>query len=202
MAKVLKLVSLLLDYPTSNIQALMPSFKEVVDHKLSLDSKSRKRLNDFIDHYQKEDLLTWQQEYTQVFDYSPATSLYLFDHVYGDSRQRGMAMVNLKMMYEDEGLHLSDAELPDYLPVFLEFLGETQTEESACNHLAEVKEVVEKITKSLKEGNSKYAELLEIILALASRGVATPFKAVTHSDEIKKACDGCLLNEQRAFINE
>ena len=202
MAKVLKLVSLMLDYPTSDIQALMPSFKEVVDHQYNLDSKSRKRLIDFINYYQQTNLSTWQQEYTQVFDYSPSTSLYLFDHVYGDSRQRGMAMVNLKMMYEDEGLHLSDSELPDYLPVFLEFLSETQSEESACNHLAEVKEVVEKIAKSLKEGNSRYAELLEIILAFASRGVATPFKAVTHSDEIKKACDGCLLNEQRAFINE
>ncbi len=202
MAKVLKLVSLMLDYPTSDIQALMPSFKEAIDHQYNLDSKSRKRLIDFINHYQQTNLSTWQQEYTQVFDYSPSTSLYLFDHVYGDSRQRGMAMVNLKMMYEDEGLHLSDSELPDYLPVFLEFLGETQSETNACNHLAEVKEVVEKIAKSLKEGNSKYAELLEIILAFASRGVATPFKAVTHSDEIKKACDGCLLNEQRAFINE
>lgn len=196
MEKSLKLLSLLLDYPSAEIQQGLPSFIDYMNEDNSLDRKQRKKVISFMEGYLNKPLLEWQQEYTQVFDYTPAASLYLFDHIHGESRQRGAAMVNLKLMYEEEGLELSANELPDYLPVFLDFLGETKSMKQAADYLAEVKDVLNDICKSLNKSDSGYEILLKCLLAIAAKGKASECPADSYSDELSKACAGCLFNQE------
>ncbi|MGL5785858.1 MAG: nitrate reductase molybdenum cofactor assembly chaperone [Bacteroidales bacterium] len=196
MEKSLKLLSILLDYPTAEVQHALVSFIDFLNNDTSIEKKQRKRVIAFMDMYRNKPLLEWQQEYTQVFDYTPSASLYLFDHIHGESRQRGAAMVNLKLMYEDEGLELSANELPDYLPVFLAFLGETKSMKQAADYLAEVKDVLEDILKSLEKSESNYQYLLKCLLSIASKGKASEHPADSYSDELSKACAGCLFNQE------
>ena len=72
-----------------------------------------------------------QERYVLLFDRTRSLSLHLFEHVYGESRDRGQAMVDLKQLYEQHGLFMSSSELPDYLPLFLEFLSAVPETQSA-----------------------------------------------------------------------
>ncbi|MDR5663902.1 nitrate reductase molybdenum cofactor assembly chaperone, partial [Burkholderia cenocepacia] len=101
----------------------------------------RAGLDRFFAYVRERDLLTLQENYVGLFDRGRATSLYLFEHVHGESRDRGQAMVDLLQMYERHGLFLNPGELPDYLPVFLEYLSRLPAPD-ACKLLAETGEIL------------------------------------------------------------
>lgn len=202
MDKCLKLISILLDYPSAKVQDSLPSLEAYLSMNNTLSSKSKSKINKFIKNFCHMPLLEWEQMYTHIFDYTPSASLYMFDHIYGDSKQRGMAMVNLKMMYEDEGLILKNSELPDYLPVYLDFLGSTKDAITSRDYLAEVIEVLNELLKNLNKAESPYALLVEVLIKeYASKGTASDFKDAGPSDAIQMACSGCNLHQSNINID-
>jgi nitrate reductase delta subunit len=106
--------------------------------------------------------------YVELFDRGRATSLYLFEHVHGDSRDRGPAMIDLGQMYAKAGLLLKPDELPDYLPVMLEFIS-TQPRREARNFLDEIGHLLNAIFAALQVRGSAYASVLGALLDMAGR---------------------------------
>lgn len=195
MLRTYKILSILLDYPTEETISLLPQIMPEVEEEKLLNRVSLRNMLTFIEAVEDLDLLDWKEKYTAQFDYASATSLYLFDHVYGDSRKRGMALVDLKQLYASEGMEIASRELPDYLPVLLEFIAYTQTHQQGADLLAEASSVLQKIEAKLKEGNSPYHYLLTILLYLASKGNAQP---LTEEDKVElehmRACEACFYN--------
>jgi len=115
---------------------------------------------------QGQDLLELEAEYVAVFDRGRATSLHLFEHVHGDSRERGPAMIDLGQTYAKAGLILAEGELPDYLPAVLEFVS-TQPPRGARAFLGETAHILNAIFGALQQRRSAYACVLGALLELA-----------------------------------
>lgn len=148
-----------------------------------------------IDELQAADLMDSEAAYVDTFDRGRAASLNLFEHVHGDSRDRGQAMVDLLTMYQQQGLALSVADLPDFLPVFLEFLS-LLDEQDAREQLQEVQHLVETIGATLRRRASPYAAAFQALLRLAGARhpeqllalkVGAPVEEDTSPDAIDKA---------------
>jgi nitrate reductase delta subunit len=114
----------------------------------------------------RRDALENEAEYVALFDRGRATSLHLFEHVHGDSRDRGPAMIDLAQTYEKAGLYLAEGELPDYLPAVLEFVS-TQPPPEARAFLSEMAHIFNAIFAALQKHESPYASVLGALLELA-----------------------------------
>ncbi|MBK8545617.1 MAG: nitrate reductase molybdenum cofactor assembly chaperone [Caulobacteraceae bacterium] len=112
-----------------------------------------------------QDLYEAQARYVDLFDRTRSLSLQLYEHVHGESRDRGQAMVELLKLYSSRGLELTAKELPDHLPVFLEFLSMLPTDEAAAL-LGEAAHVLEALRERLKKRRSPYARVFDILVAL------------------------------------
>jgi nitrate reductase molybdenum cofactor assembly chaperone NarJ/NarW len=134
--KIFQVVSLLLDYPTEDLVAAQHDLLEVV-RASTLDANIKSQLSDFITSRCNSDLMDWQSDYDGLFERGRSLSLLLFEHIHGESRDRGQAMVNLLDQYKQAGLDLDKKELPDYIPLYLEFLS-TQGEENGQIGLEEI----------------------------------------------------------------
>lgn len=117
-----------------------------------------------------EDLLDAQAAYSELFDRGRATSLLLFEHVHGESRDRGQAMVDLLAQYERHGLILDSRELPDHLPLYLEYLAQLPQEE-ALRGLRDVAPILALLHARLQQRDSRYALLFELLLNLGQTAV-------------------------------
>lgn len=168
MLKTYKILSLLLTYPNEEIYAFLPEVNTTLLEENIINKQSRIGIGSFVDFFTKEGLANWQAHYVQLFDYSKSASLYLFEHVHGDSKDRGQAMVDLIALYKENGLEITRAELPDYLPMFLEFLA-MQTQEKAEELLAEIIDIVGFIYKKLEEKDNPYHYLLAAIIQISKR---------------------------------
>ncbi len=115
-------LSALLAYPSADLVAALPDLAAVFDRELRLDRDRRSALASLVAWLGRSDLLDAQESYVALFDRGRATSLHLFEHVHGDSRARGQAMVELQALYAKAGLRPAVNELPDYLPMMLEYL--------------------------------------------------------------------------------
>lgn len=166
MRNTYKIISLLLDYPAAEVKARLGDVMAVVEEEESLDSVQRAKLWAFLDYASALTLAEWQMQYVQLFDFSPNSNLYLFDHVYGDSRERGQAMVDLTEMYNRSGFVSSSEELPDYLPLFLEYLSLLKAKEEAGALLAEIAHILINMKKALEKKETPYALLLDILTSL------------------------------------
>lgn len=131
MIKTYKILSLLLSYPSEELKAFLPEAVRELSAEGLLSEEYLAGVREFADHRNSHDLIDWQAEYVQLFDSGRAASLYIFEHLKGDSKDRGQAMVDLAEHYRSRGLRLSAPELPDYLPVFLEFLSSLSPAEAA-----------------------------------------------------------------------
>jgi nitrate reductase delta subunit len=162
----------LLDYPDEALLEALPEIRGHLQDERLLTRDSRAGLARFLDHCEERDLITLQENYVAQFDRGRATSLYLFEHVHGESRDRGQAMVDLKQMYEQHGMYLDGKELPDYLPVFLEFLSRLPLAQ-AKSLLAETSDILVSIADQLAKKNHPYALVLTALLPLAGAPRAT-----------------------------
>lgn len=171
-----KIVSLLLDYPDEEVKNNLHRFLEIVDEDNLLDDDQKARLTTFINYASPLTLNEWQMQYVQLFDFSTKTNLYLFDHVYGDSRERGQAMIDLTEMYVKSGFVPCSNELPDYLPLFLEYLSLLTNEEEGRQLLQRIAPIVENMKQSLEKRESPYGNLLQILCSLNEKkgGCACP----------------------------
>src|SRR6516165_9542985 len=144
----------------------LPEIAEVVRAAPLLASREQRGLLDLIEELARGELLEIEERYVDLFDRGRALSLHLFEHLHGDSRDRGEAMVDLKELYARAGFELSTSELPDYLPVVLEYL--------SCRDLSEAREmlvdcapILTSIGRSLIARQSRYAAILQALLAIA-----------------------------------
>lgn len=166
MLKTYRILSLLLTYPNEEIFKFLPEVKTSLKEEKLLTSDSIAGIDTFVDFFNSQPLVFWQEFYVQLFDYSKSASLYLFEHVHGDSRDRGQAMVDLIDLYKEDGLQINQPELPDYLPVFLEFLA-LQTQSKAEDFLSEIIDIVGFIHRKLEEKDNPYKYLLSAIIQLS-----------------------------------
>ncbi len=168
MLKTYQILSLLADYPTRELAAAFPLLKEEIKKEGLLLPAEQEELDRFLAACSRLSPEAWQMMYVQQFDCAPAVNLYLFDHLYGSSRERGQAMVDLKTMYGRAGFTMASTELPDYLPLFLEYMALAATPRQAAELLGEVKPILRKIQDKLEEAGHFYRHLLSILTALAA----------------------------------
>lgn len=164
MARTYKALALLISYPEDAYRALYPAALQAIAEEgmLRLDDKL-KRLSEEL---AREDMLDLQSRYVQLFDRSRYLSLHLYEHVHGESRDRGQAMVELNKLYASRGVALSAHELPDHLPVFLEFLSLLEPREAAAL-LGEAVHVITALRDRLKKRHSPYAAIFAALAELA-----------------------------------
>ena len=166
MRKTLKVLSALLSYPTAELQAAVPQMRAALDAEARLPPKNRDRIERILEELASGDLFDLQERYVLLFDRSRSLSLHLFEHVHGESRDRGQAMVDLKALYEQYGLVITSNDLPDHLPLFLEFLSET-AEAEAQDLIEQTAHVLEAIRLRLEKRKVSYASVFSSIQALA-----------------------------------
>ena len=114
--------------------------------------------------------MQWQSEYDGLFERGRSLALWLFEHVHGESRDRGQAMVDLVDQYRQAGLEISQHELPDYLPLFLEFLS-TQGRDNAVSWLLDMEHILALLQCRLEKRGSDYAVLFQLLLSIADSKV-------------------------------
>jgi nitrate reductase delta subunit len=168
MIKTYKILSLLLSYPTEELQEFLPeALQELATEKL-LEEEPMEEVGKFAEHFRQYDLLDWQAEYVQLFDTGRSVSLYLFEHLRGDSKDRGQAMVDLTEEYRMRGMELSSGELPDYLPVLLEFLSSLEPGEAA-EMLSGTVNVISLIHHRLTAKGNIYRHLTGAVTSLSAK---------------------------------
>ncbi len=168
MNKVLKILSLLLSYPSQEVRAGQDELKAAVAEETSLLSPGmRKLLDNLIDDICKGDLYEAQERYVHLFDRTRSLSLHLFEHVHGESRDRGQAMVDLLKMYEDNGFEIDAKELPDYLPLFLEFLS-TRSPEEIHDLLTQTAHITTAIGERLRKRRSIYSNAFAVLATVSN----------------------------------
>ena len=164
--KTFKVLGLLLSYPESDWVCHLDECEEVLVQEQVLPKKQLKAVLAFIGDLKTSDIYSAQEEYVATFDRGRSHCLHLFEHIHGESRDRGQAMVNLANAYEEKGLYIDQAELPDYLPLFLEFLSLCPADE-AVNLLGEPIDIVATIAARLRERKSPYTALFDATVALS-----------------------------------
>ncbi|HFB54950.1 MAG TPA: nitrate reductase molybdenum cofactor assembly chaperone [Hellea balneolensis] len=183
--RTLRVLSRLLAYPDEELLSQTSALKDVVVEDGFLKAKTVKKLNKFIDDLGGSDLLDAQETYVELFDRGRAHCLHLFEHVHGESRLRGQAMLDLSERYAEKGLHVGVGELPDYLPVFLEFISICEPEEG-LETLAQAAPVIATIGEKLRRKKSGYATVFGAIVELSG--------AKLSQKDIDKAADASLPN--------
>jgi len=158
--------SVLLSYPSEQSRQTLPEIADVVRATPLVPSRERRDLVDLIDELGHGDLLDAEARYVDLFDRGRASSLHLFEHLHGESRDRGDAMVELKRVYERAGFDLSTQELPDYLPVVLEYLSCRDLVEARAM-LADCAHILMTIGRSLIARRSRYAAVLQALIVIA-----------------------------------
>ena len=202
MANSLRVLSALLAYPDSRMRGYLPEMSELLRVEGALSPARRAEVDALIDTLRQADPLQAEADYVDLFDRGRATSLHLFEHVHGDSRERGPALIDLGQTYENAGLILAEGELPDFLPALLEFVS-TQPPGEARSILGEMVHILNAIFGALQQRGSAYASVLGALLDLAGEQATAlkPFQPV--ADEPLDASwaepvvfDGCSAKGQ------
>ncbi len=170
----LRTLAALLAYPDAGMRAFLPQMGAVLHDERALGTDRLDELDALIHCLAGGNALATEAAYVDLFDCGRATSLHLFEHVHGDSRERGPAMIDLAQTYEKAGLYLGEGQLPDYLPVVLEFVS-TQPPPEARAFLSEMAHIFNAIFGALRQRGSPYASILGALLELAGeKAQATP----------------------------
>jgi nitrate reductase delta subunit len=166
MTKTLRALSALLTYPSAELVAAMPEIEAAIRAEGLIGTKRVRGLEPLLGDLRTLDLLELQERYVDLFDKARRLSLHLFEHVHGESRDRGQAMVDLAALYEKSGLRLSAKELPDYLPAFLEYASMLPLAQ-ARSLIGDTAHIIASLEQRLGKRGSPYAAVFAAILALA-----------------------------------
>jgi nitrate reductase delta subunit len=196
----------LLDYPDDALLDALDSIETHVRDEACLPQREGTRLERFFAYLHERDLLTLQENYVALFDRGRSTSLHLFEHVHGESRDRGQAMVDLLRMYERSGLFLKSGQLPDHLPVFLEYLSRLPAPDARAL-LGETGEILRAIAAHLAKRGSHYSFVVGALLPLtAVEAIDAPVfpdddvAAERHSAAEYRALDAAYADEPVRFV--
>jgi nitrate reductase delta subunit len=198
MNTTLRVLSALLRYPDEAVQQAAPVFSAVLAEDGLLTPDQRAALAPLIERLAHDDLLDAQEAYVVLFDRGRALSLHLFEHVHGESRDRGQAMVDLRDRYEAQGLEIQAKELPDYLPLFLEYLSVLPPAQAA-EELAQPGVVLSALAQRLEEKDTPYAAPMRILADLAGAGGEAFVIAPADDPDDLAALDAAWEEEQVRF---
>jgi nitrate reductase delta subunit len=187
--RTLRVLARLLAYPTAELHQAAPELRAMLAEEGALSAKHRAAVGALIDEIASGTLFDAQERYVALFDLGRGCSLHLFEHVYGDSRERGQAMVALADRYRAAGLAVSANELPDYLPLVLEYVSVAPAAEAQAL-LAEVAHVIEALGARLAKRNTPYAAIMAALGALAGKRLHSTADLVTiDEDDSPEALD-------------
>jgi nitrate reductase delta subunit len=197
----LRALAALLRYPDAALRDAVPELLAAIDGEAALRPDRRAEVRALAGELLTADPLAVEARYVELFDRGRSTSLHLFEHVHGDSRDRGPAMVDLIKHYEAAGLHLGGQELPDHLCVVLEFAS-TQPPAAVKDFLGEMAHILSAIFSALRQRDSAYASLVAAVLELAGQKVeavpVTPDEALDEAWAEPEAFGGCSTQGQAA----
>ena len=166
MANALKIISVLLSYPSADLQAAIPEIEAAIADDTRLAATERARLAALANNIGGLDLYDAQERYVSLFDRTRTLSLHLFEHVHGESRDRGQAMVDLIKVYEDGGFTPTTKELPDFLPLFLEYAA-TRAPAEALELIGQPGHVFAALRERLAKRSSPYEAIFASLTALS-----------------------------------
>ncbi|MFD1158634.1 nitrate reductase molybdenum cofactor assembly chaperone [Roseovarius aestuarii] len=193
MDRSLKALSLILSYPTRELQAAMPEIGAVLASDTRLTAAARRALRPLVDDLRSRDIYELEEQFVMLFDRSRTLSLNLFEHVHGESRDRGGAMVSLLETYRTGGFEPATSELPDHLPVLLEFLS-TRPVAEVQDTLADAAHILEALNTRLDRRESPYGAVFAALLQLSGakadkEAVAELLEQPEHDPEDLEALD-------------
>lgn len=160
--QIYKLLSALLDYPNQELVEHLPELQDFVKQNQEIDCAERDALQGFLKYVQSISLTELQADYVKTFDMTAEHSLHLTHHLFGDDKNRGPALIDLGELYKDYGVEVVTNELPDYLPLVLEFAAYMDDSEATV-FLSDAKKVLGVLTENLQKAESPYVALLSII---------------------------------------
>lgn len=199
----LRVLSRLMAYPQVDTLEAGPEMIEILRRENLLTRERRESLEAFIHRLTESSLMKLQEDYVSLFDRGRYLSLHLFEHVHGESRDRGQAMVELINYYRDCGLELDAHELPDYLPMLLEFLS-TRDRQEVNAMLNDAMAVIVLLGARLRERGSDYSELFEALVDIGGEpeeaGVMREQAATEGPDEAITKMDEIWEEEQVTFM--
>jgi nitrate reductase delta subunit len=163
------MLSTLLDYPDQELIDNLQAMRERLDGLEDIGADELGAVRTFLDWLDRSDLIRMQEDYVKTFDLTPEHSLHLTHHFFGDDndRNRGPALIDLGELYKDYGIELTTNELPDYLPLILEFASMLEDTE-AIAFLADANKVLTVLADNLASAGSPYAPLLSIVKSRAT----------------------------------
>ena len=199
----LRALARLLSYPDATLREHLPELSAALRTEAALSTARLDELDDLIRWLSGSSLesgrLAAEEAYVELFDRGRATSLQLFEHVHGDSRERGPAMIDLAQTFEKAGLFLAPGEMPDYLPVVLEYAS-TQPPREARAFLGEMAHIFNAIFAALQQRETRYASVLGALLELAGEKArpvkVKPDESLEESWEEPAVFDGCSTKGQ------
>ncbi|MEE4218292.1 MAG: nitrate reductase molybdenum cofactor assembly chaperone [Xanthomonadales bacterium] len=203
--KLLKVMARLLEYPNEELQASKDILVATVLEDRHLPRQNKEQLLRCIDLVCDGTLLDMQENYVGTFDKGRATSLLLFEHVHGESRDRGQAMVDLMEEYRANGLEIDAKELPDYLPLFLEYLS-TRPQDEIRNWLEDIHHILGLLGERLYQRESLYHVVMDSLLVLSGRETnrqeLAQIVASEERDDTPEALDKVWEEEMVKFVDD
>ena len=195
----LRVFARLLSYPDAQLRDHVPAMRDALRRERAIGGARLAELEALMDGLAAADALDAEAAYVHLFDRGRATSLHLFEHVHGDSRDRGPAMIDLAQTYDQAGLHLAPDELPDYLPVVLEFASTLPPNEARA-FLGEMAHIFNALFGALLQRQSAYASVIGALLELAGEKAEpvapVPEEPLDASWAEPPAFDGCSREGQ------
>ena len=195
----LRVLARLLSYPDAELRSHLSELRDALRTERAVTAGRLAELDVLMDTLASGDPLDAEAAYVQLFDRGRATSLHLFEHVHGDSRDRGPAMIDLAQTYDKAGLYLAPGELPDYLPAVLEFVS-TQPPREARAFLSEMTHIFNTIFSALQQRQSAYASVIGALLELAGEKAqpvkVAPEEPLDESWAEPAVFDGCSSKGQ------
>ncbi len=195
--KTFRALSALLAYPTADLQQAVPAIRQVIAAEGVIPPGDAAALDPLLDSLGFDDLYDLEERYVLLFDRSRTLSLNLFEHIHGEGRDRGGAMVDLLETYRAGGFDLTGPELPDHLPVLLEFLS-TQPLEDARAILADAGHILVALAERLTRRESSYAPVLAALVSVARATPATEEAQALLAEKDDDPTDLAALDETYA----
>ena len=193
MKMTLRALAALLGYPSEELKAHAGELRSAIEDERAVAATAREQLGPLLRALETEELLDLQAAYSELFDRSRSLSLHMFEHVHGDNRERGQAMIDLGQQYMESGFFLEASELPDFVPVFLEYAS-CLPQSQACETLGQPAHVFAALAERLDKRHSNYAAIFHCLVSLA--GVRPDADAIAEIDQNTPAEDSKEIDEE------
>lgn len=200
--KILSALSRLIDYPNQEMYEHGTDFTSFIANDSDISEQDKQALLGFVEQRFSGDLLDWQSDYDGLFERGRSLSLLIYEHLHGESRDRGQAMVNLLDQYKAAGLDIGVRELPDYIPLFLEFAS-TQGTQNAKGWLQDIAPILALLAVRLEKRECNYSVLFKTLVNLSDMEIDMQalYEQVKDEkrDDTKKALDKVWEEEAVTF---